>query len=653
MTGQRFAAVGRMSRPPARLFLWTAAALLFSTTVSAQLRSETVITGLSQPVAFVQDPADASVQFVVQQTGRIRVIQNGVLQTTPFLDLSASITAGGEQGLLGMALPADTATSRRFFVYFNNPAGDIVVARFKRSPSNPLTADPSSRFDLRWSTGENFIRHPVNSNHNGGMIAFGPDGYLYLGVGDGGSGNDPAHNAQNMAVLLGKILRIDVSVPDSHAAGLTIPPDNPFPSGTRPEIWDIGLRNPWKFSFDDPARGGTGALVIGDVGQGAWEEVNYEPAGRGGVNYGWRNREGAHDNVTSLPPAFTPLTDPIFEYPHPTGFSITGGYVYRGVALGSSYRGRYFFADFVAAKIWSIALTVNPSTGEATASDLRNHTTELGSHGVSGFGVDAAGELYILDYAGSVLRVAAVPSSLAPTMSIDIPSHGQDVSPPFVVAGWALDPLATSDPGIDAIHVWAYPIAAIGSPTTGSPVFVGATGLGVQRPDVAQAFGGSHFTGSGFGLIARGLAPGTYRLVVFGLVRATGTFGVARAVDVRVLSGVRVALDVPGTGATMDRPFVVAGWAIDLAAASGNGIDAVHVWGINTAQPGTLVFLGAATSFSDRPDVANVFGPQFTTSGYNILVNPASAGVWDLFVFPRNATTGQFEAATTRRVTVR
>ncbi len=553
-----------------------------------------------------------------------------------------------------MALPADSAVSRRFFVYFTNPAGDIVVARFKRSTSaNPLTADPQSRVDLRWSTGATVISHPINANHNGGMLAFGPDGYLYIGVGDGGSGDDPPNNAQNMAVLLGKILRIDVSVPDSNAAGLAIPPDNPFLAGPRPEIWDVGLRNPWKFSFDDPARGGTGALVIGDVGQNAWEEVDYEPAGRGGVNYGWRIREGAHDHVTTLPPAFLPLTDPIFEYSHPTGFCITGGYVYRGAALGSPYRGRYFFADFVVQKIWSIALTVNPSSGNATASDLREHTSELGAHGASGLGVDAAGELYVLDYnAGSIVRVAAVPPA-APAMNIDLPSQAQDVTQPFVVAGWALDLTATANPGIDAIHVWACPIAAIGSPATGPAVSVGATGLGVQRPDVAQAFGGSQFTASGFGLIVRGLAPGAYRLAVFGLVHATGTFAVAQSVDVRVLSGARLALDVPGSGALVDRPFVVGGWAIDLGAASGSGIDAVHVWGVNTAQPGTAVFLGAASSFGDRPDVGSVFGAQFRTSGYTIVVSPPTPGVWDIFVFPRNATTGQFEAATTRRVTVR
>ena len=201
---------------------------------------------------------------------------------------------------------------------------------------------------------------------------------------------------------------LDVSVDDAHPTGYSVPPTNPFVGqpGVLPEIWSFGLRNPWRFSFDDPTRGGTGALLIADVGEAAWEEVNYEPAGRGGRNYGWRNREGLHNNVTNLPPAFQPLVDPIFEYGHAVGGSVTGGHVYRGAALGDAFRGRYVFADFVAGRIWSLALSVEPS-GDARASDLRDHTLELGSPGsISSFGVDAGGELYLVAYSsGSVLRV--------------------------------------------------------------------------------------------------------------------------------------------------------------------------------------------------------------------------------------------------------
>ena len=388
--------------------------------VQAQLRTRVYASGFTSPIAFVQDPASRAVQFVVEQGGRIRVVRDGVVAATPFLDLSGAIATGGERGLLGMAFPPDAAASGRVFVNFTNPDGHTVVARFRRS-ANPLVVDTGSRFDLRWggAAGPAFIAQPF-SNHNGGHLAFGPDGFLYVGLGDGGSGNDPAHRAQNPAELLGKMLRIDVNVPDRDPSGYRVPAGNPFagPTGVpaRPEIWSFGLRNPWRYSFDDPARGGTGALLIGDVGQNSWEEIDYEPPGRGGRNYGWRNREGGHDNITSLPPAYQPLTEPIHEYDHDpvTGQSITGGYVYRGRSLGPLYEGRYFFADFIQARIWSIALAIDPATGEARASDLVEHTTELGGRaaigGVSAFGLDADGELHVVSYSlGKILKVLGPP----------------------------------------------------------------------------------------------------------------------------------------------------------------------------------------------------------------------------------------------------
>lgn len=382
----------------------------------AQLRPRTFVAGLVTPVAFVQDPADRTVQFVVEQRGLIRVVRNGELTPDNLLDLRGTIAATGEQGLLGLAFPPDAATSRRFFVNFTNAAGDTVVARFRRS-ANPLVADMGSRFDLHWNgaSGAAVIPQPF-ANHNGGHLVFGPDGFLYIGMGDGGSANDPDHRAQNPSSLLGKILRVDVNVPDSDPIGYAIPPSNPFAGGgARPEIWSFGWRNPWRFSFDSGS-GGTGAMVVGDVGQGQWEEVDYEPAGRAGRNYGWRNREGAHNNVTSLPPAYTPLTEPIHEYDHSVGQSITGGYVYRGTAL-PEYRGRYFFADFVASRVWSLALEVD-ANGEARATDVREHTAELGGSSqlanVSSFGIDADGELYIISYSrGVVIRLWGIPPAPA------------------------------------------------------------------------------------------------------------------------------------------------------------------------------------------------------------------------------------------------
>jgi glucose/arabinose dehydrogenase len=625
---------------------------LYGTCAFAQLRPIPYVSGLSLPVAFVQDPADPTIQYVVQQGGRIRLIRNGALQATPFLDLAAAISSGGERGLLGMALPADYATTGRFYVNFTNPAGHTVVARFKRSTTNPLVADATSRFDLLWSTGDRFIVQPF-ANHNGGTLVFGPDGYLYIGMGDGGSGNDPDNNAQNPASLLGKMLRIDVSVPDSNTAGVAIPADNPFRASSRPEIWSFGVRNPWKFSFDNPTRGGTGAMVIADVGQGAWEEIDYEPAGRGGLNYGWRNREGAHDNVTSLPPAFTPLVDPIFEYSHQVGFSITGGYVYRGAALGTAFRGRYFFGDFVTGRIWSIGLSVNPSTGNAAAVDLREHTSELSSSAVSSFGVDAAGELYFVNMtAGTIVRIGAAPATVAPILTVDLPSQGQTVAQPFVIAGWAIDPLATTSPGISTIDIWAYPFPAAGAQSAPAPLFVGSTGTGLPRPDVAAAYGGSQFGTSGFGLHVTGLAPGAYRLAVFGFVQATGMFGVLRTVDVMIVRQTFMAVDIPVQGATVGASFVIGGWALEATAPSGIGVDAVHSWA-TPAAGGPFVFLGATTDFVDRADVGAVFGARFTRSGYLILATSPPPGTWDVYVYARSTTTLQFQPFGPVRVIVR
>src|SRR5262245_3546899 len=369
-----------------RVVTVVATMLVVATVGHAQtpLRSRVYASGFMLPVGFVQDPTDRDVQYVVEQGGRLRVVRNGTVLPTDFLDLSATVSKGGERGLLGLAFAPDYAASGRFFVNFTDLAGNTVVARFRRS-SNPVVADPTSRFDLRWGGpgGQAFITQPF-ANHNGGNLVFGPDGYLYIGMGDGGSGDDPAHRAQTPSELLGKMLRIDVNVPDSHPTGYEVPSSNPFiaagPPGTRPEIWAFGLRNPWRYSFDDPTRGGTGALLIGDVGQGSFEEIDYEPSSRGGRNYGWRNREGAHDHIPTPPPAYLPLTDPIYDYGRSVGQSVTGGYVYRGLQLGPSHRGRYFFADFVAGRVWSLGLSVDQVTGEAHVTKIVEQTAELGGN---------------------------------------------------------------------------------------------------------------------------------------------------------------------------------------------------------------------------------------------------------------------------------
>jgi hypothetical protein len=207
------------------------------------------------------------------------------------------------------------------------------------------------------------------------------------------------------------MLRIDVSVPDNDPEGYDVPDDNPFlvNPGVLPEIWAFGLRNPWRYSFDDFSRGGTGALIIGDVGQNDWEEIDYEPAGAGGRNYGWSNREGFHPNVLEPPPFPLPLTDPILEYSHTDGVSVTGGVVYRGTTLGPGFAGRYFFGDFGASRIWSVGLHIDPTTGEATVANIIEHTAELGFAALfpSSFAIDADGEIYVVSYAGTVFRITS------------------------------------------------------------------------------------------------------------------------------------------------------------------------------------------------------------------------------------------------------
>jgi glucose/arabinose dehydrogenase len=388
--------------------LAVAALLVAAGPAAAQIRATLIASGFSRPVGFVQHPSDPTVQLVIEQAGRIRVLRAGQVQSPDFLDLVSDVASAGEQGLLGLAFAPDFTTSGRVFVNFTNRSGHTVIARFTTVVGNALRVDPTTRFDLVWPNGDRFITQPF-TNHNGGHIAFGPDGFLYIGMGDGGSGNDPMHLAQNPRSLLGKFLRLDVAVPASDPEGYNIPPTNPFAgrADVLGEIWSFGLRNPWRWSFDNSGTGGTGALVIADVGQSAWEEINYEPANSGGRNYGWRNREGAHNHVTSSPPFSQPLRDPIHEYPRSLGQSITGGYVYRGRLLGPSFAGRYFFADFIANRVWSMAIVVDPASREGSAANVIEHTAALGAAAVSpaSFGVDAAGDLYLVSYAGSVFRL--------------------------------------------------------------------------------------------------------------------------------------------------------------------------------------------------------------------------------------------------------
>ena len=321
--------------------------------------------------------------FIVEQSGKIRIIQDGTLLDTPFLDIRDR--AGStqlEQGLLGLAFHPDYADSGVFFVNYTNLAGDTHISRFTVDPNDPNRADHESETVLL------SYKHPY-PNHNGGQVAFGPDGYLYIGVGDGGSANDPLNSGQDPGTLLGTILRLDVDQLDD---SYRIPRTNPFieDENRLNEIWAWGLRNPWRFSFDRVS----GDLFIADVGQNLWEEVHFQEAeSAGGENYGWNIMEGSHC-FASDPCDSTGLERPIFEYPHQEGCSITGGYVYRGLQYPELY-GNYLVADYCQGTIWRLFPEDSGSWSSAVVYDS--------NYVISSFGEDAAGELYVLDHTGGSL----------------------------------------------------------------------------------------------------------------------------------------------------------------------------------------------------------------------------------------------------------
>ncbi|MBL0922046.1 MAG: PQQ-dependent sugar dehydrogenase [Phycisphaerales bacterium] len=387
-----------------------AAATLATPALAGALASLDMVpyaTGLSQPVVFVQHPTAANTFIVVQQGGLARVVVNGVVQATNFMSLVGQLSTGGERGFLGLAFDPNYATNRRFYVNFTNPSGHTVIARFQTQAGNPLVADMGTRKDFVFGANA-FITQPF-SNHNGGNIMFGPDGMLHIGMGDGGSANDPGNRAQNPNEYLGKMLRLDVNVPDANATGYAIPASNPFvdglPINALHQIWAFGVRNPWKWSFDDFGFDATNGLLIADVGQNAVEEVNYVSSMAGGENYGWKRFEG-NNLFSATPLAYEPHTGPIHTYTHAVGFSITGGFMARGSRM-CSYHGRYFFADYVNRRVWSFELT--PA---GTATDVVEHTADLlnGAQlpNLSAFGRDRTGQLYICGYSnGTIYRIVS------------------------------------------------------------------------------------------------------------------------------------------------------------------------------------------------------------------------------------------------------
>jgi glucose/arabinose dehydrogenase len=350
--------------------------------------------GFSGPVLVAAPPGDTTRLFVVEKTGTIRIMTRaGVLRPRPFLDVSSRVSTGSEQGLLGLAFHPSYATNGRFYVDYTDRSGDTRLVEFLVS-SNPDSASATEKEIL-------FVDQPY-ANHNGGHLAFGPDGKLYFGLGDGGSGGDPGGNGQNLGALLGKILRLDVDAGNPYA----VPSDNPFVgrAGARGEIWSYGLRNPWRFSFDAD----NGDMLVADVGQDAWEEVDFEPAGQGGRNYGWNRMEGTH----CFPPGSScnpsGLTMPVTEYDHRAGCSITGGYVYRGVDL-PELRGTYFYGDYCTGIVRSLRIMDSHASQEFDWTSALRTRAGGAMDGLSSFGVDGLGELYLVLLGGEVYRLARKP----------------------------------------------------------------------------------------------------------------------------------------------------------------------------------------------------------------------------------------------------
>ena len=383
-----------------KVILWTTLCVCFSSLLAAcggesgtqdiapastRLKLQTIASNLNSPVFLTAPPGDVNRLFVLEQRGSIKVLDRATGNNLSMFLTLTGITSGGERGLLGLAFDPAYTVNGRFYLHYTDANGAIIIARFLVSPTDANIADPASQVILV------SIPHPTFANHNGGMLAFGPDGCLYAAVGDGGSSGDPNNNAQNLASRLGKLLRIDSTTGTACTNGTL----NPFVlSGGDQLIWNYGLRNPWRFSFDGDD------LYIGDVGQGAREEINVSQgpnAGRG-LNYGWRLMEGS----TCFNPATNcnngTLTLPIVEYTHDNGAcSVTGGYVYRGQAA-PAIQGTYFYADFCAGFVRSFRFN-NGSALEQKEWPL------LAAPSITSFGQDGLGELYITSQGGTVSRI--------------------------------------------------------------------------------------------------------------------------------------------------------------------------------------------------------------------------------------------------------
>jgi glucose/arabinose dehydrogenase len=447
--------------------LCVGALALGAASAQGQLQRQAFVGGLDRPVFMTHANDGSGRLFIIEQEGAIRIVDsNGTLLPTPFLDIDPIVvggTSGGdERGLLGLAFHPDYATNGKFYVNYTGSGGDTRIAEYQVSAGNPDIADSGSARLVM------FYDQPF-SNHNGGWVGFGPDGYLYIAAGDGGSGNDPGNRASRLNFYLGKIHRIDIDGVDDFPAdsqqNYHIPADNPFvgTAGAIESIWHYGVRNPWRTSFDRD----TGDMWIADVGQNAFEEVNHNSGNVGGKNYGWRCREALHS--TGLSCNGTNWTDPQHEYNHSGGnCSITGGYVYRGCELGEAFQGLYFFGDYCEGNVW----TLDPNNGYT-----RNTEFNFG-FGLSSFGEGEDGELYIADlFGGAVYRIVnpnapdanddGIPDACEAACPADLTGEGDlnflDVSA-FLAAFGNQDPVAdfTGEGDFNFLDVSAF-LAAFGA----------------------------------------------------------------------------------------------------------------------------------------------------------------------------------------------
>ena len=373
------------------------------------IQLQPIASGFASPVTVTNAGDGSGRLFIVQQFGQIRILINGTVLPTPFLDIHELVSCCGEQGLLGLAFHPDYASSGFFYVDYTDVNGNTRVARYTVSKNDPNVADPKSAYPI-------LTQVQPFSNHNGGQLAFGPNGYLYIGLGDGGSGGDPQENGQNLQTWLGKILRVDNNgddFPGDPNRNYAVPANNPFVGNPNAldEIWAYGVRNPWRFSFDRQS----GDLFIADVGQSAWEEIDFQlAASTGGENYGWDVLEGMHCFEDQPPGSCDQFlngesTLPVLEYSHSLGRSVTGGYRYRG-QLYPQLNGIYFYADLCSGTIWG---AIQDNGGWVSQDLLHSGLT------VTTFGEDESGEVYVADYSGGTLyRIVGEGPTPTPTSTV-------------------------------------------------------------------------------------------------------------------------------------------------------------------------------------------------------------------------------------------